>query len=118
MVSSGASLAGDAAAAQHDDAIGKREDLVEFDRDQEHRLAGVALGDDALVDEFDRADVDAARRLPDEQDFRIALDLAREHDLLLVAAGEIGGLEQGRRRPDVEGRPSCVSASATIALRS
>ena len=99
----GPSLAGDAAAAQHDDAVGEREDLVEFDRDQQHRLAGVALGDDALVDEFDRADVDAARRLADQQDLRIALDLARQHELLLIAAGEIGGLEQRRARPDVEG---------------
>ena len=65
-------------------------------------LPSVALGDDALVDEFDRADVDAAGRLPDQQDLGIALDLARQHDLLLVAAGEIGGLEQGRARADVE----------------
>ena len=96
-------LAGDAAAAEHDDAVGEREDLVEFDRDQEHRLAGVALRDDPLVDEFDRADVDAAGRLPDEQDLGIAFDLARQHELLLIAAGEIGGLEQRRARPDVEG---------------
>jgi hypothetical protein len=33
----------------------------------------------------------------------IALDLARQHDLLLIAAGEIGGLQQRRARPDVEG---------------
>ena len=69
----------------------EREDLVEFDRHQQHRLARVAQGDDALVDELDRADVDAARRLADQNDRGIALDLARQHDLLLIAAGEIGG---------------------------
>ena len=82
--------------AQYDDAVGEGEDFVELDRNEKQRLAGVALGDDALVDEFDRADVDAAGRLPDQQDFGIALDFARQHDLLLIAAREIGGLEQRR----------------------
>ena len=53
---------------RHDeDPVREPQDLVEFDGDDEHRLAGVALElDDALVDEFDRADVDAAGRLADE----------------------------------------------------
>src|SRR5450432_3096306 len=72
----GPALPGDAAAAEHDDSVGEREDLVEFNRNQEHRLAGVTLGDNPLVDEFDRADVDAPGWLPDEQDFGIAFDLA------------------------------------------
>ena len=54
-----------------------------------------------LVDEFDGADIDAARRLADDQHLRIALDLAGHDDLLLVAAGEIGGLQPGVRRADV-----------------
>src|SRR5271165_4186693 len=99
----GLSLARDAPAAKHDDAVGQGEYLVELDGHQQQRLARVALGDDALVDEFDRADVDAARRLADQKDLRVALDLAREHELLLIAAGEIGGLEQRRARPHVEG---------------
>ena len=103
LVSSGRRSPVTRPAHEHDDAVGKGEDLVELDRNQQQRLAGVALGDDALVDEFDRADVDAAGRLPDQEDLGIALDLARQHDLLLIAAGEVGGLEQRRRRPDVEG---------------
>ena len=62
----------------------------------------VALLDQAAVDELDRADVEAARRLRGDQDLRVAVDLAREDDLLLVAAGEAAG---ARRRPaaaDVE----------------
>ena len=43
---------------------------------------------EAAVDELDRADVEPARRLRGDQDARVAVDLAREHDLLLVAAGE------------------------------
>ena len=103
----GPPLAGDAAGAQHDDPIGERENLVELDRNQEHRLAGVALGDDAAVDEFDRADIDAARRLANQHDARLMIDFARQHQLLLIAAGEIGGLEQRIARADVEGAPSC-----------
>ena len=50
------------------------------------RAALVALLDQAAVHELDRADVEAPRRLGGDQDARVAVDLAREHDLLLVAA--------------------------------
>ena len=40
------------------------------------------------MDELDRADVETARRLRRDQHLRVAVDLAREDDLLLVAAGE------------------------------
>ena len=62
----------------------------------------VAHLDDLVVDELDGADVDAARRLADDQHVRVPLHLAGEHDLLLVAAGEIGGLQPLVGRPDVE----------------
>ena len=95
-------LADDAALVDDEDAVGEREDLLELERDEEHRAAGVALLDEAAVDELDRADVETARRLRGDQHLRIAVDLAREHHLLLVAAGERAGR---RRRPaaaDVE----------------
>ena len=44
------------------------------------------------MNEFDRADVEATGRLGSDQDAGFASDLTREHDLLLIAAGE-------RRRP-------------------
>jgi hypothetical protein len=53
-----------------------------------HGDALVALGDDLVVDELDRADVDAARRLRGDQQLDRAAELARHHHLLLVAAGE------------------------------
>jgi hypothetical protein len=40
------------------------------------------------VDELDRADVEPARRLRGDQHLRVAVDLAGEDDLLLVAARE------------------------------
>ena len=65
--------------------------------------AGVALRDQAAVDELDRADVEAARRLRGDEHARVAGDLARDHDLLLVAARQ-------RRRP------ACRPAAAHVVL--
>ena len=73
----------------HDgDAVGERADLVQLGRDEQHRRARVALGDELAVDELDGADIHAARGLRGEQHARLAADLARDDDLLLVAAGE------------------------------
>ena len=55
------------------------------------------------MDELDRADIDAAGRLADQQHIRIALHLAGQHDLLLVAAGKVRGLQPAVRRTDVIG---------------
>ena len=48
------------------------------------------------MDELDRSDVETARRLGSDQHARVAIDLAGEHDLLLVAPGEPAG---ARLRP-------------------
>ena len=48
------------------------------------------------------ADVDAARRLVDDQDFRPQREPAREHHLLLIAAGEVADGLIGARHADVE----------------
>src|SRR5262249_12075363 len=71
-----------------EDAVREREDLVELERDEQNRSSGVALRDEAAVDELDRADVETARRLRRDEDARIAGDLPRENDLLLVASRE------------------------------
>jgi hypothetical protein len=55
-----------------------------------------------LVDEFNRANVDAAGGLPHHEHIGVLFHLARQNDLLLVATGEIGGLEPWIGRPDVE----------------
>ena len=78
----------DPAAVHHRDAVGERRDLVELGRDDDHRHARVARLDDALVDELDRADVESAGRLRGDEQPQLAAQLAGEHDLLRVAAGE------------------------------
>ena len=69
--------------------IGERADLVELHGDEEDGSAGVAQLDEAPVDRFDRADVDAARRLADQQYLGLARHLARQDQFLLVAAREV-----------------------------
>jgi hypothetical protein len=56
------------------------------------------------VDEFDRADIDAARRLADQKRAGILFDLTRQNDLLLIAAGEIRRLQMRICGTDVIGR--------------
>jgi len=81
-------LAHDLALEHDEDPVGEREDLFELERDEQHASALVALPDEAAVHELDRADVEPAGRLRGDQDPRVAVDLAREHDLLLVPARE------------------------------
>ena len=84
------------AAIHHPDAVRELDDLVELGRDEEDRHAGVTLLDGALVDELDAADVEPARRLIEDEERQLAVELSRDHDLLLVAAGQRAGRH---RRP-------------------
>ena len=54
------------------------------------------------MDELDRADIDPPRRLADQQQVGVALDLARHHQFLLVAAGKRFGGQGGRGRAHVK----------------
>ena len=78
----------DLPAVHDEDAVGEIEHLVELERHEQHGAAGVALLDEAAVHVLDRADVEAARRLRRDQQPGVGLDLARQHDLLLIAARE------------------------------
>ena len=77
-----------AAGEHHQNAVRERADFVELHRDQQNGLALVTQCDEAPVDEFNGADINAAGGLADDQQIRIALDLAGQNDFLLVAAGE------------------------------
>ena len=84
--------------------VREREDLLELERDEQDAAALVSLGDEPSMDELDRTDVETARRLRSDQDARVAVDLAREHELLLVASREPAGARlwassRGRRIP-------------------
>src|SRR4029077_15916558 len=63
-------------------------DLLQLERDEQDAPPLVALLNEPAVDELDRADVEPSRGLRGDQDARVACDLAREHDLLLVASRE------------------------------
>ena len=81
------STVGDELAAIHDaDPVRHLEDLVELGRDEEDGGPGVALLDDPAVDELDAPDVEAARRLVEDEQAKVAIELAGHDDLLLVAA--------------------------------
>ena len=60
-------FAGDLAAIEDDDAIGESDQLVELFGYEQHRAAAVAKVEQALMDEGDAADVDAARRLAGDE---------------------------------------------------
>src|SRR5207248_10833534 len=73
---------------EDEDPVGERHHLLELQRDEQDRPPLVALGYEPSMEELDRADVDPARRLRGDQDLRVACDLARDDNFLLVAAGE------------------------------
>src|SRR5690606_9968260 len=86
----------------HDrDTIRERRNFVEFGGDQLHRRAGIAHAYELAVDEFNRADVEAARRLGGDEQAVIARELARDDRLLLVAAGKRAYRREHVRRADV-----------------
>ena len=74
---------------EHRDAVGHAQDLGQFGADQ-HDADAVArqARPCSLVDRELGADVDAARRLVEEQDARLAEQPFADDDLLLVAARE------------------------------
>ena len=83
-------------AAVHDrDPVGQLEDLVELGRDEQDRRPGVALGDGLAVDELDAADVEAARRLVEDEQL----------------AGR--GRTRGPRRPSAGCRPTACRPSTS-----
>ena len=71
------------------------------DRDDDDALALRGQPVDDRVDLVLRADVDAAGGLVEDQHVGVGVDPLRQHDLLLVAAGELAGLRQHGRRLDV-----------------
>ena len=92
--SPGRELADDLALVHDEDAVGQGQHLLELERDQQHRLVLRRAPRPAAVDELDGADVEAPRRLRGDEDARVAVDLAGQDDLLLVAARDArpGGL--------------------------
>src|SRR6184192_71067 len=92
------------AVVEDEDAIAERAQLVEVERDDEHRRALGACVAQRVVDAAGSAEVETARRLyRDHQPRRRAAgELARCDQFLLVAAREIAGAGERLGRADVE----------------
>ena len=81
------------AVKHHGNPVRERQDFVKFHADQQDRFARVTQGDNLLVDEFNRANINSARRLADQQNIGVVLNIAGQNDLLLVAAGKALGIQ-------------------------
>src|SRR5687767_50783 len=90
------------AVAKDDDARAPLDELLELRGDHEDaEPRGGELVDERL-DLSLRADVDAARRLVEDEERRPRAEPPREEDLLLVSAGELADALVGARRLDPE----------------
>ncbi|MCA8966166.1 MAG: hypothetical protein KDC48_14880, partial [Planctomycetes bacterium] len=94
--------AGDPSLVHHQHPIGEREHLFELGAHEQHGEAGGGQRVEARVDLAARADVDAARRLVEQQHARRGRQPLAEHDLLLVAARQRTDAQRRARGPHVE----------------
>src|SRR5262249_3543338 len=78
--------------AQHEHAVRSLYDLFKFRRDHQHPEALVGKLLDQRLDLGLRADIDAAGRLVEDQEFRVSTKPTRKQNLLLVAAREFSYL--------------------------
>ena len=107
----------DQAPVAHDaDAIAHRQKLIVVGGDEDHALARGRQPVDQAVDGDAGADVDALRRLVEDEEVGIGEKPAGDDDLLLVAAGEIADLLRLGRRRDLE-FPNELSAFLALARR-
>src|SRR5215216_139732 len=88
-------IADDAAFAKNQNAVAEVHHLVEIEGDEEDTAPLVTLGDELLVDEFDRSHVKAAGRLHGKEGVWLAMQLAGDDQLLLVSPGERPGGRRG-----------------------
>src|SRR5215213_9829697 len=84
-------IADDAALTEHQNAVAEVHHLVEIERDEEDAAALVALGDELLVDELNRSNVEATGRLHGQERVWLAMQLAGDDQFLLVSSGERPG---------------------------
>jgi hypothetical protein len=85
-------LAGDLAVDHDQDPVAELHQLVEVRRDHQHCGSGLDQVVDLPVDLHLRADVDTDRRLVEDVQVRATGQPPADHDLLLVAAGELADL--------------------------
>ena len=101
-VASLAAISPDDPSLVHDiDAVADAKQFRHFRGDHQDGLALVGQPVDDRVDFIFGADVDAARRFVEDQHLRIGEQPLRQHDLLLVAAGQVAGHLVDAGRADV-----------------
>src|SRR5260370_40869611 len=81
-------LANDPPIVEPDDPIGERENFIERFRDQQNSASTIAKGSNQRVNKGRPGNVDPARRLGGDKQFRLAIEFARDCEALLVAPGE------------------------------
>src|SRR6478735_3737441 len=69
-------------------AIGKIEDFIEIERDEQHGAALVPLVHQLAMHELDGSHVETPGRLDSQDDLWLAVELAGDDEFLLVAPGE------------------------------
>ena len=79
----------DLAIAHDEDAVAEADRLLESVGSQNDREALTGEGANEFVDLLLRADVEAARRVIEDEDSGLGVQPFRQNDLLLVAAGEV-----------------------------
>src|SRR5215217_4559352 len=90
-------IADDAALTEHQNAVAEVHHLVEIEGDEEDAAAPVTLGNELLVDELNRSNVEATGRLHGQERVWLAMQLAGDDQFLLVSSGERpGGCVRGR----------------------
>ena len=91
----------DPAFEHHQDAVRECEDFVQLGGDEQDSRPGIARVDNAGVDELNRAHVHAAGGLGSNEHFGLPLELPRDNELLLVAAGEPASGQRQVGRPNI-----------------
>src|SRR5215208_3379139 len=76
----------DAALPEHQNAVAEVHHLVKIKGDEEDAAALVPFRDELLVDELDRSHVETAGRLDGKEGIWLAMQLAGDDQLLLVAS--------------------------------
>ena len=90
------------AVAQHEYAVRALDDLLQFRGDHQHAEPEIGEFADEFLDLRLGADIDAARRLVEDEQLRVGAEPAREQNLLLIAAAQLADLLLRPRRLDRE----------------
>ena len=89
-------LAREPAFVHHEHPVGQAENFLHFTRCKQNGNALTCQLIHKFIDFLFRPNIDAARRLVEQQQFGLKAEPFPEHDLLLVAAGQVANRLAGR----------------------